>query len=182
MICLKSAMATVLKAIIVDDEALARRGLKHRLSGLEDIEIVAEARNGREALEMIRKQEPDLVFLDIQMPGMDGFDVLRALDDEDTALEHLFRTVLETVAENIGAWDVGGWSTYDYPYTPGLSRNFNTVTYHLLQALFLQYLGEISGDARLLEVGHRWQASARRLGRRLVALCGKVRYRARTGW
>lgn len=83
MICLKSAMATVLKTIIVDDEALARRGLKHRLSGLEDIEIVAEARNGREALEMIRKQEPDLVFLDIQMPGMDGFDVLRGLHAED---------------------------------------------------------------------------------------------------
>jgi two-component system LytT family response regulator len=75
-------MEDVLKTLIVDDEALARRGLKHRLGGIEDLEIVAEARNGREALDMIRDRQPDLVFLDIQMPGMDGFDVLRALHDD----------------------------------------------------------------------------------------------------
>ncbi|NNJ65699.1 MAG: response regulator [Xanthomonadales bacterium] len=75
-------MEDVLKTLIVDDEALARRGLKHRLGGIEDLEIVAEARNGREALDLIRDRQPDLVFLDIQMPGMDGFDVLRALPDD----------------------------------------------------------------------------------------------------
>ena len=75
-------MKNELKTIIVDDEALARRGLKHRLAEIPDLQIIAEARNGREALEMIREHDPDLVFLDIQMPGMDGFDVLRALPDE----------------------------------------------------------------------------------------------------
>ena len=72
-----------LKTLIVDDESLARRGLKHRLNNIADVEIVAEAANGREALEQIRKAGPDLVFLDIQMPGMDGFDVLRALPAGD---------------------------------------------------------------------------------------------------
>jgi two-component system LytT family response regulator len=72
-------MKNPLKTIIVDDEALARRGLKHRLGGMPDIDIIAEGRNGREALDLIRSHNPDLVFLDIQMPGMDGFDVLRAL-------------------------------------------------------------------------------------------------------
>lgn len=72
----------MLKTLIVDDEALARRGLRHRLQSVRDIHVVGEARNGREALEMIRSANPDLVFLDIQMPGMDGFDVLRALEPE----------------------------------------------------------------------------------------------------
>ena len=77
------AMTHLLKTIIVDDEALARRGLKLRLSGRDDVEVVAEAKNGREALDLIRKHEPDLVFLDIQMPGMDGFDVMRGLPAEN---------------------------------------------------------------------------------------------------
>lgn len=72
-----------LKTLIVDDEALARRGLRHRLGGIEDIRLVGEAKNGREALKCIEELQPDLVFLDIQMPGMDGFDVLRSLDKDD---------------------------------------------------------------------------------------------------
>ena len=69
-----------LTVIIVDDEALARRGLTLRLKPIPDIEVVAEARHGRDALRLIGELKPDLVFLDIQMPGMDGFEVLRQLD------------------------------------------------------------------------------------------------------
>jgi two-component system LytT family response regulator len=76
-------MESPLQTIIVDDETLARRGLRHRLQNAADVEIIAEARNGREALDLIREHNPDLVFLDIQMPGMDGFDVLRALPSEE---------------------------------------------------------------------------------------------------
>jgi len=76
-------MTHALKTIIVDDEALARRGLKLRLSGRDDVDVVAEAKNGREALRLITELKPDLIFLDIQMPGMDGFDLLRALPEED---------------------------------------------------------------------------------------------------
>jgi two-component system LytT family response regulator len=76
-------MENPLKTIIVDDESLARRGLKHRLKDVGDVAIIAEAANGREALKLIKEHDPDLVFLDIQMPGMDGFDVLRALPPGD---------------------------------------------------------------------------------------------------
>jgi two-component system LytT family response regulator len=79
---LDAEMDDSLRTIIVDDEALARRGLKHRLARINDIEVVAEARNGREALQLIEEHEPDLVFLDIQMPGLDGFDVIRNLPEK----------------------------------------------------------------------------------------------------
>jgi two-component system LytT family response regulator len=72
----------ILKTLIVDDESLARRGLAHRLNKIADIEIVGEARNGREALSLIEEKNPDLVFLDIQMPGVSGFDVVQQLDAE----------------------------------------------------------------------------------------------------
>ena len=94
---LDSEMKNRLKTIIVDDEALARRGLRHRLAGVSDIELAGEARNGREALKMIAEISPDLVFLDIQMPGMDGFDVLRALD-EDTMPTIVFVTAFDEFA------------------------------------------------------------------------------------
>lgn len=68
-----------IRVMLVDDEPLALRGLKLRLSAFPEIEIVAECANGREAVKEIRAKEPDLVFLDIQMPGLDGFGVVRAL-------------------------------------------------------------------------------------------------------
>ena len=75
-----------LRTIIVDDEALARRGLRVRLAGLDGVEVVAECRNGREALAAIGEQAPDLVFLDIQMPGLDGLGVVRELQSDDMPL------------------------------------------------------------------------------------------------
>lgn len=69
----------MLKALIVDDEQLARRGLEIRLDDFADVEVCGESRNGREALEHVRELDPDLMFLDVQMPGMNGFDVLQRL-------------------------------------------------------------------------------------------------------
>jgi two-component system LytT family response regulator len=69
----------MLKALIVDDEHLARRGLEIRLQKFDDVEICAQSRNGREALQAVKEHAPDMMFLDVQMPGMDGFDVLRNL-------------------------------------------------------------------------------------------------------
>lgn len=68
-----------LRAVIVDDEPLARRGLVIRLSKHTNLEIAAEFGNGRDAVEGIATLKPDLVFLDIQMPVMDGFEVLRRI-------------------------------------------------------------------------------------------------------
>jgi two-component system LytT family response regulator len=69
-------MSTKIKTLIVDDEPLARRNLRLLLAKDPQIEIVEECRNGREAVKAINALSPDLIFLDIQMPEMDGFDVL----------------------------------------------------------------------------------------------------------
>jgi len=66
-----------IRVILVDDEPLALRGLKLRLQEFPEIEVVAECANGREAIKEIRAKAPELVFLDIQMPGVDGFGVVR---------------------------------------------------------------------------------------------------------
>ncbi|MDR3388732.1 MAG: LytTR family DNA-binding domain-containing protein [Rudaea sp.] len=68
-----------IRALIVDDEPLARRGLELRLQRHADIEIVGESGNGREAFHAISALQPQLMFLDVQMPGIDGFGLLRAL-------------------------------------------------------------------------------------------------------
>jgi two-component system LytT family response regulator len=70
-----------IRALIVDDEDLARRGLRTLLRRADDVQIVGECRNGREAIEAITHAEPDLVFLDIQMPGKTGFDVIAEIDE-----------------------------------------------------------------------------------------------------
>ena len=72
-----------LTAIIVDDESLARRGLALRLQHIPQVDVVAECVNGGEAIAAIAELSPDLVFLDIQMPGMDGFDVIGQLQADD---------------------------------------------------------------------------------------------------
>jgi len=71
-----------LRALIVDDEALARGRLRKLLAEAADVEIVGECSNGPEAIAFIRERRPDLVFLDVQMPEVSGFDVLRALPAE----------------------------------------------------------------------------------------------------
>ncbi|MEM8562216.1 MAG: LytTR family DNA-binding domain-containing protein [Pseudomonadota bacterium] len=67
---------TPLRAIVVDDERLARRGLALRLAEIPAVEVIAQCANGHEALSVIHGESPDLIFLDIQMPGMDGFDMV----------------------------------------------------------------------------------------------------------
>lgn len=66
-----------IRALIVDDEPLARRGIRQLLAPYPDIEVVGECRDGREAVRALATLSPDLVFLDIQMPGLDGLGVIR---------------------------------------------------------------------------------------------------------
>lgn len=70
-----------LTALIVDDEPLARERVRTLLETEQDIEILGECADGREAIEAIREKRPDLLFLDVQMPEMDGFQVLRELGE-----------------------------------------------------------------------------------------------------
>jgi len=116
-----------LRAIIVDDEPLARVGLSHLLKNIPRVEIIAEAANGFEALELVDGLKPDLLFLDIQMPGLNGFEVLQhiahvpliifttAYDQyalkafETLALDYLLKPVrlerLKTAIEKVNALD-----------------------------------------------------------------------------
>src|SRR5438105_8257164 len=68
-----------IRAVIADDEPLARRGIRQLLAAHEDIAVVAETRNGRETVRALRELKPDLVFLDVQMPNWDGFDVVKEI-------------------------------------------------------------------------------------------------------
>jgi len=70
-----------IRTIIADDEELARRGLRALSQRCEDLELICECRNGRETVDAIHQHRPDLVFLDVQMPGMTGFDVISAIAD-----------------------------------------------------------------------------------------------------
>ena len=80
--------ATTISALIVDDEQLAREELSYLLGDFPEIEIIDSASNGIEALKMIEDLEPDLVFLDAQMPGLDGLGVIRALQEKKVVLPH----------------------------------------------------------------------------------------------
>jgi len=75
-----------IRTILVDDEPLAIQGLKLRLERHEDVEIVETCSNGREAIRAIKTNKPDLVFLDIQMPGFDGFSVIQGLMEVEPPL------------------------------------------------------------------------------------------------
>ena len=75
-----------IRTILVDDEPLATQGLRLRLEAHDDVEIVATASNGREAIRAIKTNKPDLVFLDIQMPGFDGFSVIQGLMEVEPPL------------------------------------------------------------------------------------------------
>ncbi|WP_343604914.1 response regulator [Fluviicola sp.] len=70
-----------MRTIIIDDERLAREELKKLLKDYHEIEIIDEAKNPEEGIEKIKALKPDLIFLDIQMPGMTGFDMLKKLDE-----------------------------------------------------------------------------------------------------
>ncbi|MEW9796844.1 LytR/AlgR family response regulator transcription factor [Alteromonas sp. CYL-A6] len=91
--------------IVVDDEPLARRGLRARLERHSDIDVVAECHNGLDAVSAISQHRPDLVFLDIQMPGLNGFQVIQKLRDLKQPLPMIvFVTAYDSYA--IKAFDV----------------------------------------------------------------------------
>ena len=72
----------IIRTIIADDEYLAREALNSLLQAFDSIDIVAMCKNGFEVIKAVREKKPDLLFLDIQMPKLDGFDVLELLGDE----------------------------------------------------------------------------------------------------
>jgi len=88
-----------LSAVIVDDEQLARDELAYLLKNIGDIDVVAQGKNGLEAINLIREHNPDLVFLDVQMPGLDGFGVIKKLLDKKLPLPKIvFSTAFDQYA------------------------------------------------------------------------------------
>ncbi|MBL8238899.1 MAG: response regulator transcription factor [Bryobacterales bacterium] len=103
-----------LTALIVDDEALARDELAYLLKDFPEVEVAASAANGLEAIQLIGDLEPDLVFLDVQMPGIDGLGVIRRLREKDSPLPYF---ILATAFDNyaVEAFQV---EAFDYLLKP----------------------------------------------------------------
>jgi two-component system LytT family response regulator/two-component system response regulator LytT len=88
-----------LTALIIDDEPLARQELLYLLQSAEGVEVVAQGSNGIEAVELVRTHRPDVLFLDVQMPGLDGFAVLKKLIDKKMELPQIvFATAFDQYA------------------------------------------------------------------------------------
>ena len=106
------------KAIIIDDERLARNELRKPLSDYPEIEVVAEAANAGEGIDRIEELHPDIIFLDIQMPGKTGFDMLAELD---RAPEVIFTTAYDEYA--LRAFEVNALDYLLKPIDLDLLRN-----------------------------------------------------------
>jgi two-component system response regulator LytT len=94
-------MATPLTALIIDDEPLARQELQYLLQAAGDVTVLAQGTNGIEAVDLIRTHKPDVVFLDVRMPGLDGFAVLKkvlALDRKMRMPQIVFATAFDQYA------------------------------------------------------------------------------------
>src|SRR5437879_7653755 len=103
-----------LSAVIVDDEQLARDELAYLLKNIGDVDVVAQGKNGLEAVNLIKEHSPDLVFLDVQMPGLDGFGVLKKLVERKARVPHVvFATAFDHYA--VQAFDV---NAVDYVLKP----------------------------------------------------------------
>src|SRR5215470_5863936 len=92
---MKMARTEQIRVLIVDDEPVARRGLRNHLKKAADVEVIGEAGNGRDAVETIIQTRPDLVFLDVQMPLLDGFRVIETLTEEHLPPAIVFVTAFD---------------------------------------------------------------------------------------
>ena len=134
-----------LRVVIVDDEADARAKLRRLLAAQKDVEIVSEARNGRDALEHIRRLAPDLVLLDIMMPELDGFEMLRAMAADDRAPKIIFVTAYDEYA--IDAFDV---RALDYVLKPYDGARLGEALDRVRQQLSLEQRPTVESVASLL--------------------------------
>jgi two-component system LytT family response regulator len=127
-----------IRALIVDDESLARKALRAMLKDDSEMEVIAECRNGKEAVIVIREQSPDVVFLDIQMPEMDGLEVV-----EEVGVNQMPVTVFVTAYDKyaLRAFEA---HALDYLLKPFDHDRFNTALQRAKTNVRQQKLGEIS--------------------------------------
>jgi two-component system LytT family response regulator len=155
-----------IQALIVDDERLARKRIRSLLKNERDVEVVGECADGAEALAAIRKQNPDLVFLDVQMPEMDGFQVLQSVG-ADLMPAVVFVTAYDKYA--LRAFEV---HALDYLLKPFDEDRFGEA----LRRAKDQVLGSSNGDLhdRLLALIEHLRSGERYVDRLLVKASGRV--------
>jgi two-component system, LytTR family, response regulator len=136
--------APAIRTVIVDDEPAARGALRSLLAGEPDIEVIAELGDGASALEVIRTESPDLLFLDIQMPEMDGFTLLRRLQSSSLPVT-VFVTAYDQYA--LRAFDA---EAIDYLLKPFSDERFHQSLARARQQIQLGRVGELSQELRRL--------------------------------
>ncbi len=126
----------MMRVLVVDDEPLARGGVRARLAAHPDVQLVGEAEDGEDALARIRSVRPDLVFMDIQMPGLDGLAALRRLPPAERPLSILL-TAYDQFA--LGAFEI---QALDYLLKPVDDERFREALDRARAALRLRATGE----------------------------------------
>jgi two-component system LytT family response regulator len=155
-----------MKVLIVDDEPLARERVRRHLRDEPGVEIVGEAGNGREAVAVIEEKTPDLVFLDVQMPEMNGFDVLKALE------ENKIPAIVFTTAYDKYAIQAFEFHALDYLLKPFSRERFKRAVRHAREQLEIsQQSGSI--DERLVSLLENLKAK-KYLERIVVKNSGRV--------
>jgi two-component system LytT family response regulator len=157
-----------IRAVIVDDEPLARERIRSLVGQEPDVEVVGEAGDGRAAVELIRREKPDLVFLDVQMPGLDGFGVLQALEGAVPPAV-VFVTAYDQYA--LQAFDV---HALDYLLKPFNSRRFKKAMQRARTELARDSAPEV--HERLLSLLEGLRADRRAPERIVLKSAGRVSF------
>ena len=100
-------MSTPIRIVVVDDHPVVRDGLIAMLNTQSDFEVVGEARDGEEALQKVAKRDPDVLLLDLEMPGVDGIETLRRLQEEKVQVRVIVFTVFDTDERIVSAMQAG---------------------------------------------------------------------------
>jgi two-component system LytT family response regulator len=155
-----------IRTVIVDDEPLARRGIRAQLKCEKDIEIISECRNGLEAVKTLESQSPDLVFLDVQMPELDGFEVVDAIGVERMPAV-IFVTAYDRYA--LRAFEV---HALDYLLKPFDDERFTTAVHRARRQIKQKNLDDLS--RRLQGLLNDLQTSRKYVERLVVKSAGRI--------